>query len=52
MANIGEPIRRHTVIPLENPVQAPEGPSRSVPETSPPSPERIPEDIPGPLVPA
>ena len=31
MAEIGEPIRRHTVVPLTEPVIAPE------PQTSPPS---------------
>jgi hypothetical protein len=27
--NIGEPVRRHTVIPLEEPITAPEGPVRA-----------------------
>ena len=41
MANIGEPVRRHTVIPLTEPITAPEGPVRVTPcfpERSPTSP--------------
>lgn len=28
MANIGKPIKRHQVVPLDQPIQAPEGPVR------------------------
>jgi len=45
MAEIGEPLRRHHVIPLETPIEAPEGPRReAVPE--PPVPVRVPEKEP------
>lgn len=28
MSNIGKPVKRHQVMPLENPATAPEGPKR------------------------
>ncbi len=45
MANIGDPVRRHTVIPLTEPVTAPEGPLRSNPAL-PSGPSRGPETTP------
>lgn len=55
MAEIGNPLRRITVIPLTEPIQAPEGPRReSVPDsqpqhgeplTIPPSPSRQPVPV-------
>jgi hypothetical protein len=43
MAEIGEPLRRHHVIPLETPIEAPEGPRReTLPEPQPHVPVREP----------
>jgi hypothetical protein len=47
MAEIGEPLRRHHVIPQETPIEAPEGPRReALPEPQPPVPVRVPEKEP------
>lgn len=35
MANIGEPVRRVRVVPLTNPIHAPEGPVRKEPVKEP-----------------
>lgn len=45
MADIGEPLRRVKIIPLEEPVRGPE-PERRVP-LPPPLPEREPEKVDG-----
>jgi hypothetical protein len=46
MASIGEPIRRHEVIPLENePIQTPDGP-KAPPVTEPSEPVKTPERVP------
>lgn len=46
MANIGEPIRRHTVVPLSEPITAPEGPTRQTPSVTPPAPSQHPGESP------
>lgn len=38
MAEIGNPLRRITVIPLTEPIQAPEGPQREFPINNPSGP--------------
>lgn len=46
MANIGEPLRRHHVVPLDNPVSAPAGPVRpdvTEPEKMPEQPVKVPD---------
>lgn len=47
MANIGEPVRRHTVIPLTEPVTVPEGPVR-LPPSSPSEPATPNPSVPSP----
>lgn len=56
MADIGDPVRRHTVIPLSEPITAPEGPTREPSPSTPspgvppshgnPSPSRQPSQVP------
>ena len=43
MADIGKPIKRHTVVPLRREVDAPEGPQQPAPVRDPatPEPERV-----------
>ncbi len=48
MANIGEPLRRVTVVPLTQPIVAPEGPQRSEPIKEPEAPVSVPEKEPVP----
>ncbi len=42
MAVVGDPVKRYTVIPLEEPITAPEGPVRQ-PEKKPPVREPVKE---------
>lgn len=42
--DIGDPIRRHTVVPLKQPVVAPEGPKTPTPQPS-KAPEKVPEKV-------
>lgn len=51
MANIGEPIRRFTVVPVEHPVVAPEGPQRALPIPSAPEAPAKPDKAPAELEP-
>lgn len=46
MAHIGEPIRRITVVPVEHPVVAPEGPQPPLPEKPDTAPVEAPEKEP------
>jgi len=44
---IGKPIKRHTVIPLKSPVQAPEPVAPPLPARTPKEPARMPEKVDG-----